>query len=55
MYELTIMLSVFLIVYLSCWWIGDGNEELPKYQATDRPLHQRAPRLQIQEQAGSGD
>lgn len=53
MYEISVMISVFFIVIISCWWIGDGNEPLENKQKST-PVYQ-APRFQIQEQAGLGD
>lgn len=55
MYELTIMLSVFLIVYLSCWWLNDGNEAIPASKLPTATSLRRTSQLHTQEQASSGD
>lgn len=54
MYEISVMLAVFFIVTISCWWIGDGNERLPAAHRTVERVPQAA-RLQMQEVTGLGD
>lgn len=54
MYEISVMLAVFFIVTISCWWIGDGNERLPVAHHSAERVPQ-AGRLQMQEGTGLGD
>ena len=54
MYEISVMLAVFFIVTISCWWIGDGNERLPAAHHSVKRVPQTT-HLQMQEGAGLGD